>query len=59
MVLDEWHLQLDLATDLSPAESQRVRAIVSAALKGYCDELQERLQAEIGGDTNVVIMVSQ
>lgn len=58
MVVDEWHLQLHLTTDPSTADTLRIRGIVSAALDSFCEELQERVRAEVG-DAGAVISVSQ
>jgi hypothetical protein len=57
MVLDEWHLQLHLATEVPYADTERVRLVVQAALDSLRERLEERVRAETG--IEVVITLAQ
>lgn len=48
VLLDEWHIQVETATDVSFADAEHVGRIVSSLLVPFCESLETALRAETG-----------
>jgi hypothetical protein len=58
MVLDEWHLEVYLSSDVSAPDAERIRATVTTLLDEFGEQLEEKVR-QATGIAGVTVTISQ